>query len=684
MLIYIIAIITGLFFASILYISNKKQHYGKILTATLFFIRAAVVSIIVLLFFNPYFKHKNNKVEQATIVIAQDNSKSLILTKDSTFYKEVYPLIADSIFDLLEKKFIIDRYLFGDKVREFDSIDYNDYYTDINEVLNNIRKTYYKKNVGAVVLLSDGICNKSYPPEQNISSYPFPIYSVTLGDTCNYPDLFIKDIRYNKVSRTNTTFPIQVIANANNSKGKSMEVELYLDNEIIDNVTIPINSSRFSKTLDFSIKSEDEGVKQVDVRIKYLDKETQIQNNSRRFFVEVIDRQYKTLCIAKSPHPDIASIKNISGDHFDTDIIYHNDGIPEFNDYDIIILHQVPFIGMENYTTLAEQLKLHKDIPVLYIIGESTDIENFNALQSSVQIRQGAVSSLLDIKPHHNQSFGLFNIGKEISENINDLPPLSLPHLDITFNNNHDVMMYMNIMDVTTETPLLSFSTDDKRKNAFLLGTGIWRWKLYDYYRHDNFNSFEEIISKTIQYLLTEKDKELTIYHKDNYLSNETIIFNAEMRNPAQELINDAELKISIKNKHNNENYEYEFSRNDETYQLNINTLHEGIYTYVALSDHGGRRYEAKGTFSVVSVGAEAQELVADARRMQTLSSLTDGKNFSLDEIKLLIRALDNDERICSVVREENNYIDMISWKSLFFIIIIMTSIEWLLRKIFS
>lgn len=684
MLIYIVAILIGLVCASLLYVSNERQHYGKILTAVLFFIRAFVVAMLVLLFFNPYLKHKNNKIEQATIIIAQDNSKSLILNKDSVFYKKKYPILLDSILNAIEERFVVDKYLFGDKTKEFDTIDFQDNYTDIYDILSNVKKTYYKKNVGALVLLSDGICNKSHLPEHNINSYPFPIYTVTLGDTTNYPDIFIKNVRYNKVCRANTIFPIQVTVNANNSKGESIEMELYLDNEIIENIEIPINSNSFSKTLDFNINSEDEGVKQIDIKLKSIDKETQNRNNNRRFFVEVVDQQYKLLCLAKSPHPDIASIKNILGEHFDTDVVYFNEEIPEISDYDILILHQLPFVGMSNYSSLVEQLELYKDIPILYIIGENTDIEYFNKIQSSVQIRRGAVNSLLDVKPHYNQTFGLFNVDKEILDDINNFPPLSLPHIDVKFNSRNDVMMYMNIMDVVTEVPLLSFTNDDERKSAFLLGTGIWRWRLYNYYQKNNFNSLDEIINKSIQYLLTDKDKELNVYHKESYLNNEPIVFNAEIKNPSQELINEADLRIRIRNKHNDDSYEYEFLRNDKSYILNIKTIPEGIYTYIAEAEHGGRRYEAKGTFAVVDVGAEAQELVANIGRMQSLSVLTNGKNFNINEINQLVEALYNDDRICSVMREENNYIDLINWKYLFFIILMMISIEWFLRKYFS
>ena len=684
MLIYTIAIIVGLCYASVLYVANKKQHYGKPLTIALFSLRAISTIIVILLFFNPYFKIKNDKIEKPTVIIAQDNSKSLILTKDSLFYKQQYPLIINDIFDQLEERFIVDKYLFGDKTKDLDTIDFQDNYTDIHNILDNIKRSYYRKNVGAVVVLSDGICNKSFLPEHSINTYPFPIYTVTLGDTTNYPDIYIKDIRYNKACPSNTTFPIQVAANANNCKDKSMEVEILIDNETIDKIIIPINSNRFSRIIDFNINSEDEGVKQIDVKIKAIDGETQTKNNDKRIFIEVIDKQYKTLCIAKSPHPDIASIKNILGDHFDMELRYFNDEIPELNDYDIVILHQVPFLRMENFTSLSQQLQKHSGIPTLYVLGEETDLEKFNELQSSVEIRRGAVNSILDIKPRYNKSFGLFNISEETIETASEFPPLSLPHLEMTFRNNHDVLMYMNIMDVTTEMPLLSFSTDDKRKNAFLSGTGIWRWKLYNYYDRNDFDSFDELISKTIQYLITDKDKDLAIFHKDNYLNNEDIIFSAEIKNPTQELVNEPDLRIRITNRHNNDTHEYEFSRDGKSYRLNASTMNEGIYTYFAEAEYGGKQYNANGTFSVVNVGAEAQELVANARRMETLSSLTNGKNFSVDEINMLVKALDNDERICSVMREENNYIDLISWKSLFFIILTMISIEWLLRKIFS
>ena len=211
----------------------------------------------------------------------------MILNKDSVFYKKDYPLVLDTLINSLNKKHSIDKYLFGNEVKDFDTIDYQDYYTDIHEVLKNIKKDYYKKNVGAVILLSDGINNKSYSPEQDIESFPFPIYTVTLGDTTNYPDLYIKDVFYNKSVPTETTIPIRLVANANNCRNKTMNVKLLVDNEIIEEVEIPVNTNRFSNTIDFNIDSGEEGAKQIDIQIEEIEDELTTKNNSKRLFIKL-------------------------------------------------------------------------------------------------------------------------------------------------------------------------------------------------------------------------------------------------------------------------------------------------------------------------------------------------------------------------------------------------------------
>ena len=672
----LLALAIGLVYASLLYLFSKK--YSKPLTALLFALRTIVVATVVMLFINPYIKQKTYKIEQPIVIFAQDNSESIVLTKDSVFYKTKYPKLIDSIANVLEKDYDVNKIMFGGSVctgaaRHVPT--FGEQYTNINNVLTTLQRQYYKRNVGAVVIFSDGIVNQGVKPELNIENYPFPIYSVTLGDTVAYPAMTIKDVKYNKTVQANMLFPLRATVNATNYKGNDMNVIVTMDGNEVENVTVPVTSNRFSKTLDFNIDSGDEGTKQIDILIG-TDAARHVP--TKRIFVTVTDKKYRVLCIARAPHPDIAAIKSALDDHFEFEIMYDNDIINEtdvetrliasLQGYDLVILHQ--YVLADDFAS----------VPTLTIVGATTDFDAFNESQNIVEITLGAANTNLDIRGRYNNTFGLFTINSDIKNELKSYPPLALPHCEIAFNAHHDDALLMNIMDLETPNPLLTFSTDtDGNKHAFIFGTGCWRWKLYEYYHHHNNDGFNEIISKTVKYLLTEKNKELTINHKDSYLNTENISISAELRNPSRELINEPDLYISINNA-----YDYVFSKGDNNYHLNIGMLPEGIYNYRAHTSFGGIEYNANGTFTVESLGVEAQDLTANIERMRSLASQTGGKHYYITDIQQIIKDLENDSRITSIAREETRYDDLINLKWLFFSILGIITIEWLLRKIFG
>ena len=641
----LLALAIGLVYASLLYLFSKK--YSRSLTVLLFSLRTIVVATVVMLFINPYIKQKTYKIEKPIIIIAQDKSESMV----------EYPQSVDSVEHALEKRYDVNYYVFGDQ------------YTNISNALTTISRQFYKKNVGAVVLVSDGIVNQGVNPELNIENYPFPIYSVTLGDTVSYPSMTITEVKYNKTVQANMLFPLRVTANAFSFKGEEMNVIVKMDGNEVENVMVPVTSNRFSKTFDFNIDSGNEGTKQIEIIVG---------QSKKRIFVTVTDKKYRVLCIAKAPHPDIAAIKSALDDHFEFDVKYDGN-IDGIGNYDLVILHQY-----DDKTFQGTSLQ----IPTLEIIGSNTDFEAFNQSQKIVSINRGAANTNLDVRGRFNNAFGLFTISSDIKNELKSYPPLALPHCEIAFNGHHDDALLMNVMDIETPNPLLAFSNDtDGNKHAFLFGTGCWRWKLYEYYHHKNNDGFNEIFSKTVKYLLIEKDKELTVNHKDSYLNTENITLTAELRNPSRELINDPDLHISITNKDvsgNVSTYEYVFSKGDNNYHLNIGMLPEGIYNYRAHTSFGGVEYSATGTFTVESLGIEAQDLTANIERMRSLASQTGGKHYYITDIQHIIKDLENDSRITSISREETRYDDLINLKWLFFSILALITIEWLLRKIFG
>lgn len=678
----LVAVVAGLALATVLYFRNKKQHYGKALNIVLFVLRSLIGFGVVILLFNPYMRQHVSVLEQPTVILAHDNSASLVLSKDSTFFKEDYPTQLEAFREALNKDFQVDEYLFGQEVRDFDQLDYSDQLTDLSSVLQNIDRRYYKRNVGAVLLFSDGVYNRGFEPSLLTDRFVFPVHAVVLGDTLSYPDLLIKDVHYNKRVSLGSTFPVRVSVGAVDCSGQKAKLTLTEDGRVIASQDFEVSSNRFSKEVDFMLEADERGVRQIEIEISGLPDETQKLNNKKRIFVEVKDQSYKVLCLADAPHPDLGALKSVLNDDCEMDFVFGSDLIPVLSEYQLLILHQTPSRHTD-LEALYQQLENNKKLPVLFVVGKATDVEALVKLQRAIEIRRGATNNMLDAKAAFNTSFGTFTVSDKLRENVGKFPPLATPHLDVNVVAAHDDLLLQEVLGKKSGLPLMTFVKAD-RKMAFLFGTNLWRWRLFNYYRDHNSEVFDELFSKTLKYLLLNANDGSAVFCKEEYYNNEPVVMTAELRNPSNELIVEYDLSIQIVNKKTGETYDYVFSKREHDYELNAGILPEGVYTYRAAVEMVGKKITMNGSFSVVSLGIEAQQLTADVARMRALSAATNGRCYTVDQLPQLLEDLRNDVRITSVEHHETRFEDLIHSKWILFVLIGLAAIEWVLRKMFG
>jgi len=676
----IVALLAGLAAATLLYFRNKKQHYGKALNVILFALRTLIVGMVVLLLFNPLIRQKFSSVETPTVILAHDNSASVALCKDSAFYKNDYLTQFEQFRSQLNADFQVDEYAFGEDVRDFENLDFSDQLTDLSSLVKTLDRRYYKRNVGAVLLFSDGIYNRGFEPELVAENFPFPIHTVILGDTVAYPDLAIRNVHYNKVVSLGATFPVRVTVAARDLAGRKAQLTLSSGGRVLEKRDIEIPSNRFSKEIDFMLDATKQGVLPIDIEVSGISEEEQLLNNVRHIFVEVLDQKYKLLCVANSPHPDLGALRSVLNDNYEVDFCFGKETLPEFENYDLVILHQVPS-ARTDFEALRKQLEKNVKLPVLFIVGNDTDRDMLNKLQRVFELHSGATNTLMDVKAHQNTAFATFTFDHKAEQLIAKYPPLALPHLEINTLKSHDDLLLQEVMGIKSGLPLLGFANDG-RKMAFLFGTNIWRWRLFEYYQNKNHEVFDEMFSKSLKYLLLSSNDGSAIYAKETYYSNEPVVITAELRNPNNELVTDPDLTIQIVNKLTGETYDYTFSKRDHDYQLNAGLLPEGLYSYKVEAQMG--EISVNGTFSVVAIGIEEQQLTADVERMRTLARLTNGKCYTTRELQQLLADLHNDSRITTVEHHESRFEDLIHSKWIFFVLIGLAAIEWLLRKMFG
>ncbi len=676
------ALLTGCVLAGLLYLWNRKAHYGKPLTVILFVLRALMGATVVLLLFNPYISQKLKQVEQPAIVVAHDNSASVVLGKDSAFYKSEYPDRFRVFLEGIKKEFQIDSYLFGQQVSDFDTLAFDEQLTDMSSVLQSIERKYYKRNAGAVVLLSDGLYNRGFAPDYIAEHFPFSIYSVVLGDTAAYPDLLVKDVQYNRRVAVGAAFPVRVLVGANDCRNTKAVLRLSEKGKTIESREIMVRSNRFSQEVDFMLTADHPGVRQIEIEITGLDDEMQRLNNTKRVFIDVTDRKYRILCLGHAPHPDVSALKSVLNDNYEVDAVFGNDAIPDLDGYDLLVLHQVPSEN-KDAAEIFKGLEQHPKLPVFFIIGSASQVEVISKLQQVFELHGGVTNTMLDVRPFANTSFSTFTFGAMSAERVAQFPPLALPHIEINAMQPHDDMLLQEVLGKKTGLPLLSFASD-RRKMAFLFGTNIWRWRLYDFRQSKSHAVFDELCSKTFNYLLTDADDGFTVICPETFLSNERVIIHAELRNQSGEWVTDPDVEIRITNKMDSANYDCTFARRDRDYELDAGLLPEGVYSYEAKCKLGDKEMKASGSFAVAPVGVEAQQLTASADFMRVLAATTGGRCYNVDQLDRLAEDLRNNANIASVEHHETRFEDLIHTRWLFFMLLGLAAVEWLLRKMFG
>ena len=122
-------------------------------------------------------------------------------------------------------------------------------------------------------------------------------------------------------------------------------------------------------------------------------------------------------------------------------------------------------------------------------------------------------------------------------------------------------------------------------------------------------------------------------------------------------------------------------SENNSKYR--ITGLRKGIYTYVAKSTVSGKNMQMDGRFTVKDLQIESTRLRADFGLLRALASDTGGIFFTSGEIDKMQQELLKENPKSKIYTTED-YLAIINMKWGFFLLILLVSIEWFLRKYYG
>jgi hypothetical protein len=234
---------------------------------------------------------------------------------------------------------------------------------------------------------------------------------------------------------------------------------------------------------------------------------------------------------------------------------------------------------------------------------------------------------------------------------------------------------------VETEQPLWVFSEVDGHKTSLTCGEGLWRWRLIDHAENDDHQLFDELVSRTVQFLATKEDRrQFRVYGKDRFDEDQRIILEAELYNQSYELINDPEVTVTCTDQDGNA-FEFVFSRTQTAYYLDAGKLPVGQYTYVARVKFDGKESRSNGEFLVAPIQVESVRTTADHQLLYKIASNSGGQLYYPNQVASIVSDIKGKEDIVPVIYSSEHLRELIESRWLFFLFLGLLAIEWFIRK---
>jgi hypothetical protein len=675
----IVCLLAGLAYASIQYL-RMKQPWSKSMNWTLFALRSVLASFIAFLLLGPIIKQVNNLFEKPVFIVVQDNSASVKEAMDTTRLATLQQKILETEKLLEEKGY--ESSLQNLAGQDVDRFEFGATTSDLNNALKRISNKYEGRNVAGVILVSDGLYNTGLSPLY--SSYNFPVHTIGVGDTSQRSDISIKNIAYNKIAYQGNKFPLRAEVQIKNLGKQSITATLMRRGKVIDKQTKSSTGDQLL-SFDFQPQADDQGIQRYDIHVDVVPDEYNKRNNHSSVFVEVVEGKKKILVVASSPHPDIKALREVVEKNSNYEFMLHMPGISELQasvlrpeQIDLAIFHQAPDIRGKTVALFQDFVKSRTSM--LFILGQQTDLNQLARQNMPVRF-ETTPRDFDEVTPVANPAFSSFTLSPESNSILARYPPVSVHYGKLQIPPSATPLLFQRVGSVSTEKPLLAVDQTDSRKIGFMLGEGLWRWRLNEFDRTEKTVAFDEVFGKLVQFLSSTDDKRKFRSYpvQQEFSDTEPVVFESQVYNDIFEPIYGNTIEIEITGESGRKtDYTYVTSPGNTRYQ--IGGLKEGVYRYRSRTVINQKTEEVRGEFAVVERQIELQNLTADFGLLKKLSDNTGGRFFKANEADQLQTYLKQAEAK-SVIHTEETYNSIINLRWVFFLLLLLVTVEWGLRK---
>jgi len=635
----------------------------------LVFLRFISVFSVLLLLINPKFDKVSFYDEKPNLIVAVDNSESIAYLDQSESTSNLIETLKQN--EQLKDRFNLEFYTFGKTVNQSDSLGYNEKQSNIAQVFNRLTEVY-NNSVSPTLLITDGNQTYGHDYEFVTNKYKQAIFPVILGDTTTYTDIKIQQLNVNRYAYLKNKFPIEIIATYNGNTTVNSQLRITSGTSTVYSQAITFSKAQTSQIVNINLPTNRVGVRSYKAEIIPLDNEKNKVNNVKNFAVEVIDQKTNVAIVSDIIHPDLGALKKSieSNEQRNAEILSTTEFLRQSEDFQLVIAYQ-PTNNFRSLFNEIDRLKLNK----IVIAGTKTNWSLLNQLQNNYS--QQVTNQSENFQPAVNKNYSTFIID---DLNFEAFPPLQSEFGETIFTVPFETLLFKTVNDTQLEEPLLATFEINNKREALLLGEGLWRWRAQSYLDEKSFDTFDNFVGKLVQYLGSKKRRSrLNVNYESFYNGNDNVKITAQYFNKNYEFNANANLNIILENKNTEDSKTYPFVLKNTNYQVDLSGLDPGEYSFTVKTTDGA--ISKSGELKILDYNVEQQFLNANVTKLERLATNSEGNSYFIDNTSTIISDLLSDTRFATIQKSSKKIVPLIDWKYLLVLIALSLAIEWFIRK---
>ncbi|MFH0734943.1 MAG: hypothetical protein V1773_10990 [bacterium] len=665
---------------------------SKTLKVFLVFLRSIVLLLLLFLIFEPLFLIKYKEEIKPVNLIFADNSNSIV-DKDSIKTSQKVNSFVNSIMSGFNGNTKL--YSFGKEVKEniIDKLKFNEHVTNFNNVVKFIKNQ--NTNISSITIISDGIITDGINPINSLDKLEAPIYTIPLGDSTIHKDVFIAKANINEYLYTGNKTTIELVINNNKLQNLPVRVSFYENLSLLSSQEITLSQSGIDKVF-FEYQPKTEGERKLSFMVANLKEDKNLNNNKFISFVKVLNSKLKILLLSSSPSPDVSFIVNSLklDENFDVKLIQQiseneflggNNVYKSIDSCNILFIIGFPSRFTSNDLITKVNSELEKGKPCFLILSEGTDFKKLKLLEKNLPfiIKKETAGKLL-VQPNiiNQNSPLLSNNSVKPIETWNNLPPTYRTASELIAKPETEIIAKSKIQNALSEVPLILLRTVGKNRSIAVLTGEIWKWKLQ--LSDKNYNLFDRFFSSSVKWLNVQSDqKQLNVKTvKRVFALGEAVEFVGSAYDNTFNPIENAEITIKVKSTDNNYHEVLMQSIGNGLYEAEMQLNSSGNYNFDAFGKINNLTIgKDAGKFSVGELNIEKINLQQNTNLLLSYSGLTNGKMININNADELISLVNGKYDKVKKYFYTTNEIKFWSEEIILFIIIIIFTIEWFLRK---